>query len=242
MSEPPEGVTPNRIPNEWEVRDEANRAKNTFGPVRALASDRAQKHVWAGVAIFSLVVSSLSPIFIINYFQSQLSERPFVFVLDSASTIHAGPMERLSLSSEIFSTTALNATQAALQRSPVGLDLPEIAKGIFTEVALKKLEKEVEAQMPDIQARSLHQKPEISAVTALNEKAGFRTLEVKGQILRSGKIGGTALAEPSLPFQLLLLIKQNPKMTERGQYPFVVADFKFKQLATPPAPRAAPRK
>jgi hypothetical protein len=241
MSEPPEGVTPTRVPNEWETRDEASRAKNTFGPVRALASDRAQKHVWAGVAIFSLVVSTLSPIFIINHFQQQMNERPYVFVLDAASTIHAGPMERLSLSSEIFSTTALHATQAALQRSPVGLDLPEIAKGMFTESALKKLEKDVEAQMPDIQARSLHQKPEISAVTALNEKAGFRTLEVKGQILRSGKIGGTALAEPSLPFQLLLLIKQNPKMSERGQYPFVVSDYKFRQIGaatpTPPAPK-----
>jgi hypothetical protein len=225
---PPEDIKTTPIPNGWETAELEKKLKNTFGPINSLASDRVQKNIWAGIAIVSLLGGTIAPLVLWMRFEKALSARQYVFALDGSQTIHAGPLEDLNMKSEVFSVTALNAAQAALQRSPVGLDLPEMVRGLFTEAAEKELRESVEAQMPDIKARNLHQKPEVSEVTALSEKAGFRILEVKGQLIRAGNLGGTALSEPSLPFQLLLQIKPNPRMNQRGQYPFVVTDFKFR--------------
>lgn len=224
---PPEGSRVTQVPNAREAQEQMQRTSSEFGPMKALTSERAQKKFWMAAALFGLLVGAISPIFIVASYERRMKEQPFMFALDGAGTIHAGPMERLTLQNQIFVTTAINGSQAALQRSPVGLDLPEVVAGIFRPDAAAKLKKDVEAQMPDIKARNLHQKPEISKVTALSENGGMRVLSVQGQLIRAGTVDGAPIADPSIPFQLTLAIMENPRMNERGQYPFYITDFRM---------------
>ncbi len=217
-----------RVPDPWETEEAHHNAKRDFTPIRALASERRQKHLWQGVAIVSLLVGSTVPLLIVSQYEAAKSRQPFVYVLDPQKGIHAGPMERLNLNSAIFSTTAINVTQAALQRSPVGLDLPEMVAGLFRADAAEKLKKDVEAQMPDIRARNLHQKPEITQIKALSENGGVRILEVNGQLIRAGSLDGTAISDPSMSFQLVIAVMENGRMNERGQYPFICTDLKLR--------------
>lgn len=193
---PPQGIDPKQVPNGWQLSDEDRKAKPEFAPVRAMASERFQKNIWAGVAVVSLLFGTVSPVLIAMHYERVLNARQFMFAIDGANTIHSGPMERVNLQSQVLVTTAINAAQALLQRSPVGLDLPEMVSGLCfadprqPQSIVTKLNADVEAQMPDIKVRNLHQKPEIGKVTALSEKGGYRILEVRGQLIRAGNIEG----------------------------------------------------
>ena len=149
-----------------------------------------------------------------------------VFAVDGSNTIHFGPLDALNIRSPVFQKTALNATQAALQRSPVGLDLPELAQAIFRADAYEHLQKDVTAQLPDLVARDLHLKPEISKITALAEKEGTRLIEVRGQWVGSGVFRNNAIAE-SPSFQLLIAIVENPNLGDANFAPFIVSDYRL---------------
>jgi hypothetical protein len=139
--------------------------------------------------------------------------------------MHWGPLEALNPSSTVYTTTALWATQAAFQRSPVGFDLPELVSAYFRADAGDKLKADLKSQMPAILAESLHIKPEISSIQFIRESGIIAIMRVRGQLIRAGNLTEQEMRRPALPFVVNLAIVPNPRLSQKDTVPFVVADY-----------------
>jgi hypothetical protein len=190
-------------------------------PVRTIYLFKQEKNIWQVIAFGSLLVA----IGAILYFHSQEEKKPFVYVIDGAGTLHFGPLEVLSPASTVYTTTALWATQAAFQRSPVGFDLPELVSAYFRADAGEKLKKDLETQMPTITAESLHNKPQISTIQFIKESGKVAIMRVRGQLTRAGNLTEQEMRRPALPFVLNLAIVPNPRLSQKDTVPFVVSDY-----------------
>lgn len=147
-----------------------------------------------------------------------------VFVVDDSSTISIGLLQTLKNNTEIYHRVALVAAQCVFQISPVGLDLPEIAKSMLSEPAFKKLQEYVKESEQSFQSGNIHQKPEIESIETITEKKNRRIVRVTGNLVQAGLIDGHSIAETK-PFNMILAFMINPNLTERGQYPFLIDDF-----------------
>jgi hypothetical protein len=199
------------------------REKDLSGmPIRQIVAFKREKNIWQVFAFASLLVA----IGAILYFRSQEGTKPYVYVVDGAGTMHFGPLELLNPASSVYTTTALWATQAAYQRSPVGFDLPELVSAYFRADAGEKLKDDLKAQMPTITAESLHIKPEISSIQFIKESGKVAIMRVRGQLTRAGNLTEQEMRRPALPFVLNLAIVPNPRLSQKDNVPFVVSDYK----------------
>lgn len=147
-------------------------------------------------------------------------------VIDGAGNFHVGYSDFVSLDSPIFSQTAIIATQAALQVSKVGLNLDELAQEIFTKKAYERLVAQVESEKPELDAKNLHIKPEISLIEALAEKEGQRIIQVSGNLVVAGSYEDMPIAE-TIPFKCVYAIGPNPDLSEIRRFPYVINDFRI---------------
>jgi hypothetical protein len=180
-------------------------------PVRQIVTFKREKNIWQVIAFASL----LAAIGAILFFHSQEGAKPFVYVVDGAGTIHF-----------VYTTTALWATQAAFQRSPVGFDLPELVSSYFRADAGARLKNDLQSQMPTITAESLHIKPEIESIQFIKEQGKVAIMRVRGQLTRAGNLTEQEMRRPALPFILNLAIVPNPRLSLKDTVPFVVSDYK----------------
>ena len=190
-------------------------------PIRQIAIFKREKNIWQFLTFASL----LAAIGAILYYHSQEGHKPYVYVVDGAGTMHWGPLEVLNPSSTVYTTTALWATQAAFQRSPVGFDLPELVSAYFRADAGDKLKADLKSQMPAILAESLHIKPEISSIQFIRESGIIAIMRVRGQLIRAGNLTEQEMRRPALPFVVNLAIVPNPRLSQKDTVPFVVADY-----------------
>jgi hypothetical protein len=190
-------------------------------PVRQIVAFKREKNIWQLIAFCSL----LAAIGAILYFKSQEGRTPYVFAVDGASTMHFGPVELLNPNSSVYVITALWATQAAYQRSPVGFDLPELVSAYFRADAADKLKEDLKEQMPSITAENLHTKPEIRSIRLLKESGKVVIMRVTGQLIRAGNLNEQEMRRPGLPFQMNIAIVPNPRLGAKDTVPFVVSDY-----------------
>jgi hypothetical protein len=194
-----------------------------LAPISALYAEHVHKYIAYAVAFMSLLVCI--GVLGWTFRTSKLQER--FIALDGSQTFHIG---YASLDqSPVYHTSALMAAQAHYQRSPVGLDLPELAQAMYSRKAYDSLNSEVRAQVEDLRVRNIHQKPEISEIRALREREGIRFLEVRGELLRSGSFQGMPIAEAE-PFAILFALQRNPNLGQRGQYPYVVVNYQVAEI------------
>lgn len=211
-------------------------------PVPAqLAAFRREKNVWQLVAFLSLAGALGAVLF----FHHQERAKPYVFVVDGAGTMHFGPMELLQPTAPIYTTTALWATQALLQRSAVGFNLPELVNAYFRADAAQKAKADLDAQMPVLQAEQMHTFPEINEIRLVRESGVVVVMKAKGQLIRSGNLSEQELRRPALPFELNLMVVPNPRLGQKDAVPFVVSNFALKidyaaNNETPPATAPGP--
>lgn len=191
-------------------------------PIRQVVAFKREKNIWQVLAFLSWLVA----IGVILYYRSEEGRKPYVYVVDGAGTIHFGPLEALNPTSTVYTTTALWATQALFQRSPVGYDLPELISAYFRADAADKAKADLKAQMPAITAESLHLKPEVASIQFIKETGNkVAVMRVRGQIIRAGSLTEQEMRRPALPFVLNLAIVPNPRLSQKDTVPFVVSDF-----------------
>lgn len=150
-----------------------------------------------------------------------------ILVLDPQGNILAGPLEPLAASRGFFHTTALCATNAALQRSTAGFDLYELLRLYFGPRALQKLEDDLQARGEDIRRRNLQQKPVVESVADPVVAGDSRLVEVRGRLVTAGAFGGQAFYhEP--PFTLVLSFRRNPNLGQSGAFPWICEDLELR--------------
>lgn len=151
----------------------------------------------------------------------QSTER--IWVLTGSGGLYAGPLDRLDRSREFFTETALLASQAALQWSAAGFDLPELLKLYFRPAQIVGLQKELAGRLDDIRARSLSTKPLIHSVSDPVPDGDARLVQVRGVLATSGHFGGRPIYEEPT-FMLSLRFKRNPDLGAAGRYPWQVVE------------------
>lgn len=152
-----------------------------------------------------------------------------VFVVDAAGNIHFGPLEDATSDSELFSVIVIQATIALFSRSPVGFDYPELLQKTMDSFSQRRATDDLNAQMKDIKARSLHQKVEISRIRAVREVSGKRFIVVEGQLLRTGQIEGRAIPTESQVFVVVYELIRNPNLAGSGMYPFIISNLEIRE-------------
>lgn len=150
-----------------------------------------------------------------------------ILVLDPQGNILAGPVEALASSQGFFHTSALCATNAALQRSGAGFDLYELLRLYFGPRAMQKLEDDLHARIDDMRRRNLQQKPVVESVASPVVAGDARLVEVRGRLVTVGAFGGQSFyQEPA--FVLLLTYRRNPNLGQAGAYPWLCHDIDLK--------------
>jgi hypothetical protein len=150
-----------------------------------------------------------------------------IHVMDTAGNVTTGPVEPLANSRGFFNTTAIYATNAAMQRSPAGFDLRELLPLYFTPRAVQKLEDDLKKQADDIRRRNLQIKPLIDVIGDPVAAGSNRIVEVKGRLVVAGAYAGRSFYdEPD--YRLVFTFERNPDLGKAGAYPWVCSDVEIK--------------
>ncbi len=146
-----------------------------------------------------------------------------ILVIDGSQTVHIGPLENALESKEFLGNLSILVNQVIFDRNPSGLGMPEFAKHLFRQDALKKLHLEVESQFEEFKSKSIHQKGEALRIhTTLSGEIPL--IKVEGQIIAAGLFEGHPIAE-SRQYDLRFKLVKNPHLTQAGKYPYIVSDF-----------------
>lgn len=149
----------------------------------------------------------------------------YVVVLDSSDTFYVSPLEADDLKSPVFARTAIMAAEVILNRTQSGLKLPELARGLLGESARTKLDEDLKSQNEDMVAKQMIWEPVVRSTTAMREVEGLRVYQVRGELVRIGVVGGGPFIDP-VKFDLVLAMEPNPNLGQRGQFPFVVTNYR----------------
>ena len=150
-----------------------------------------------------------------------------IHVMDTAGNVTTGPVQPLANSRGFFNTTAIYATNAAMQRSPAGFDLRELLPLYFTPRAVQKLEDDLKRQAADIRRRNLQIKPLIDVIGDPVAAGSHRIVEVKGRLVMAGAYAGRSFYdEPD--YRLVFTFERNPDLGKAGAYPWVCSDVGIK--------------
>jgi hypothetical protein len=195
-------------------------------PPQQLVSRFKDRRFLAGLCGLLVVSNIVTPWLV----ASALYRKQIVLVADSGGNIIIAPGLDFKEASKIHTTCGLLAAQALLQRGPAGFDMPDMVDNIFFRDGRKKAQDEIADALPALSSRSMHQKVEVSniEVKSVRQTQGIQIyfIEVDGQIIRDGQISGARVREVD-EVKLLFQMWQNPRLTENGRYPLVVADYKY---------------
>lgn len=195
-----------------------------FSRTAKFLTDNKQKKLAMIFAIGCLVFAVIAQMVTI----ACMSREAKVFVLDGTHTLHIGPLQEIG-NSPLFKEIALVATQVIFQRSSVGLDLPELVPHLFSDPAAKTLMENIQASLPELKAKNLHQKPEVSQILSLFEKDGLRILKVQGNLISAGHFEGIPIMEAH-QFKIKIGLTANPNLSEQKRYPFIVSGFNILEI------------
>lgn len=204
-------------------------ARSKFLPKARLASEHVQKQIWMAVAAVAVAAAIASPL-VMNH---QNRKMPLALVLDGSGTFHIGPLETIGSSSDVLVEIVLQACSGILDRNRNGIENSELVRRLFMPSAITKLNKDVEWQKADLEARDLRQQATVGEVTIMRESRGARFFRASGTISSAGQVRGSRISNTE-PFVMLVSVLPNPNLSDRRRYPFLVADFRIDEPARPP--------
>lgn len=200
--------------------------KSPIVPPQQLVSRFKDRRFLTGLCVLLVVSNIVTPSLVaIALFRKQI-----VLVADSAGNMIIAPGLDFREAAKVHTTCGLLAAQALLQRGPAGFDMPDMVDNIFFRDGRKKAQEEITEALPALGSRGMHQKLEVSniEVKSVRKTQGIQIyfIEVDGQIIRDGQISGARVREVD-EVKLLFQMWQNPRLTENGRYPLVVADYQY---------------
>lgn len=196
--------------------------KTPFNPTRLFVDKDRTALLWFGLAGLAVAVALIQPYFLIR----QLKERERVVILDPAGTYHLSPLLSFQEAREFHAQQSTLVVMAFLERSPRGLDHPELLKQLLLKSAHQKAMRHVTADAAEFKAKQQHQKPEVATIDILETRQDFVMTQVTGQLLRTGIFEGKVFNE-AVPFKLALKMRRNPDLVQNGRFPTAVTDFKY---------------
>ena len=197
-------------------------AKPRFAPTRIFVDKDRTALLWFAVAGLAVAVALVQPHLLIR----QLKERERVVVLDPAGTYHVSPLLSFQEAKEFHAQQSTLVVMAFLERSPSGVDHPELLKQLLLKGAYEKALRQLSAEAPEFKAKRQHQKPEVAKIDILETRQDFVLTQVTGQLLRTGVFEGKVFNEV-VPFRLALKMRRNPDLVQNGRFPTAVSDFKY---------------
>jgi hypothetical protein len=196
-------------------------------PSALAVSERKRADLWKNIAI--LVCLAALGLTYLSIRAGRATE--MIHVMDPLGNTYAGPLEAMSESKKFFNTTAIYATNAALQRSPAGFDLPEVLKLYYSARALNRLEDDLKKRQDDMRRRNLQWKPLIDSISEPVAAGARRIVEVRGRIVIAGAYAGRSFYDEP-PFTLVLTFGRNPNLGQAGAYPWICEDPDLKITLT----------
>ncbi len=197
-------------------------AKPPFNPVRLFVDKDRTALLWFALAGLAVAVALIQPHLLIR----QLKESERVVILDLAGTYHVSPLLSFQEAKEFHAQQSTLVVMAFLERSPSGVDHPELLKQLLLKAAYEKALRQISAEAPEFKAKQQHQKPEVAKIDVLETRQDFVLTQVTGQLLRTGVFEGKVFNEV-VPFKLALKMRRNPDLVQNGRFPTAVSDFKY---------------
>ncbi len=198
-------------------RSDLSAPRRKWHPLDLFADHAIAARLWCLVALCAVGFCALQPFLIIQAYRTK--ER--VVVLDAAGTFHVSPLLGFEEAAKLHEQCALLACLALYQRNPAGFDHPELLEKMFLPDALKKARDEWAAQAAEFTAKALHQKPEVAKITILETREQTVLVQVEGQLVRTGVLGGRSFTEaPS--FSTRFTLARNPNLAANGRFPLAV--------------------
>jgi hypothetical protein len=179
-----------------------------------------QKVHFAYLASLACVLGSFA--LCVQVFTAEKTDQK-ILVIDGSQTVHIGPLENALESKEFLGNLSILVNQVIFDRTPAGLGMPELAKHLFRQDALKKLNLEVESQAEEFKSKSIHQKGEALRMHT-TFSGNIPLIKIEGQIICAGLFEGHPIAE-SKEYDLRFKLVKNPRLSQSGKYPYIVSDF-----------------
>jgi hypothetical protein len=204
--------------------DPARRPHRAWNPLAMFADHAFAARLWCGVALVAVGFCVVQPFLIIRAYR----ERERVIVLDPSGTFHVGPLLGFEEATKLHEQCALLACLALFQRSPAGLDFPELLDRLFLPEAAKQARDRTAAGAEEFAAKALHQKPEVLKLTVLETRENLVLVQAEGQLVRTGLVGGQMFGEAA-PFTVRFKFARNPNLAANGRYPLAVWTYELSQ-------------
>ncbi|MEO8352767.1 MAG: hypothetical protein ABI680_13610 [Chthoniobacteraceae bacterium] len=200
----------------------ARTPRRALNPTRVFVDKDRTAFLWFCVAVLAVGFAAAQPYFLID----RLKRREHVIIIDPAGTYYISPLLAFQEAKDFHAQQSTLAAMAFLERNPKGFDNPDLLKQIFLRYAYDKGQKQLSAEMPELKAKQLHQKPEIAKIDILETREDFVLTQVTGQLIRTGIFEQKAFSE-AIPFKLSFKMRRNPDMARNGRFPTAVSDFKY---------------
>lgn len=207
-----------------------SRLAETFGQPKSsllaiFTRKRRESLVWFLIAVAAWVWSAWDR----QHLVEQLTRKREVIVLDSLGTYYVSPVVDIQHAKDLHALQTKLACKALFERNPDGLDNPELFKQLFLKDPAEKAMAVINQTKAEFQAKSLHQKVEMSApeIISSRENAFYTSTDV--QLIRVGAYKNEPLTEV-LRYRVKFKFLVNPDLTRNGRFPTAVAAFQVEPI------------
>ena len=192
---------------------------------RIVRQKRAESF-WKILAVIAVISSLAGNALISATILQEIKKPQMVAILDESRDIVVTPLESLETSVEIEQYCSELCTTALLSRNwQVSYTYPAMIPRVFAPALQKELRNEGDAWKKDAEAARLNWSPIISKFTPHSNTDGSIIItRVEGILKESGVFGGV-LEEKTSRFVLGLKLMKNPKIGERGRFPWVCVSY-----------------
>jgi hypothetical protein len=159
----------------------------------------------------------------------QLTRQREVVVIDSLGTYYVSPVVDIQHAKDLHALQTKLAAKALFERNPRGLDHPELFKQLFLADAASMAQGHFDRTRPEFEAKSLHQKVEMSAPEVMSTRDNAFYTSVDVQLIRVGSFRNAPITEV-LRYRVKFKFLQNPDLTRNGRFPTAVAAFQVEPI------------
>ena len=172
--------------------------------------------LWQGLFVLAVIAIPVS-----NWFTLQAALHPLRFVmLNSRDTFYLSAGGTFEDAKRVQIDYAKLAAQTLFDRSPDGLDAPERLDRLFNQRCEDQLKAELARDADLFRLQQLHQKIEIGRIRLVQLSADSAALEITGQVIRTGFLGGAVTQTRSVVMNVKVM--PNDEIETNHKFPMVV--------------------
>jgi hypothetical protein len=209
-----------------------------LSPISVFTNTRLAAQFWFYAFCVAVTWSVISPYLVIMAQRQKLH----TIIIDKSGNILYSPVLGFSENGAIQGYESKLAALCCFQRNPKGSDFVELIDKLFTDPAKTKIKLYLQNQDTEFVAKQIHQKVEVQNCDIISTETdqGFDkwVVEVKGQLLKTGRVNDLAFEQPS-KFVLKLTFLRNEDMLNNGKLPLVVYDVEIQEVDLAPLPSGA---